>query len=80
MVWVALELACSRSEALRSVILRSAEEPSDTPPLEVSPLGYYAAGGAAIGKYVIGPLHRDPEAIEFFRRFLGSLSASFGAK
>ena len=43
-------------------------------------VGYYAAGGAAIGKYVFGPLHRDPEAIDFFRRFLGAFSASFGAK
>jgi hypothetical protein len=33
-------------------------------------IGYYAMGGAAVGKFVIGPLHRDPEAVEFFTKFL----------
>jgi hypothetical protein len=31
-------------------------------------IGHYAMGGAAFGKYVIGPLHRDPQAVEFFSR------------
>jgi len=31
-------------------------------------IGYYAMGGAAVGKFVIGPLHRDPQAIDFFSR------------
>lgn len=33
-------------------------------------IGYYAVGGAALGKFIIGPLHRDPEAVEFFARLL----------
>jgi hypothetical protein len=36
-------------------------------------VGYYAFGGAAFGKFVFGPLHRDPEAIEFFYRYLPRL-------
>jgi hypothetical protein len=36
-------------------------------------IGHYAAGGAAFGKYVIGPLHRDPEAVEFFSKVLPGL-------
>ncbi len=31
--------------------------------------GYYACGGGAVGKYVIAPLHRDPEAQQFFREY-----------
>jgi hypothetical protein len=31
-------------------------------------IGVYAMGGVAFGKYVIGPLHRDPQAVEFFER------------
>jgi hypothetical protein len=33
-------------------------------------VGVYAMGGAVFGKYVIGPLHRDPRAVEFFERVL----------
>lgn len=36
--------------------------------------GYYACGGGTAGKYVVGPLRRDPEAIDFFHRHaLGAL-------
>ncbi len=42
-------------------------------------IGYYATGGAAIGKYVIGPLHRDPEAVEFFSRLLHGIMGKLGA-
>ncbi len=31
--------------------------------------GYYACGGGALGKHVAGPMSRDPEAQEFFRRY-----------
>jgi hypothetical protein len=31
-------------------------------------IGHYAMGGAAFGKFVIGPLHRDPQAVEFFSK------------
>jgi hypothetical protein len=36
-------------------------------------IGYYATGGLAIGAHVISGASQDPEAIEFFRRFLGSV-------
>jgi hypothetical protein len=41
-------------------------------------IGYYATGGAAIGKYVVGPLHRDPEAVEFFSRLLRGIAGKLG--
>jgi hypothetical protein len=31
--------------------------------------GYYACGGGALGEHVIDARRRDPEAMEFFRRF-----------
>ncbi len=33
-------------------------------------VGYYALGGAPFGLYIWGPLHRDPQAAEFFMRVL----------
>ena len=33
-------------------------------------VGYYALGGAPFGQYIWGPLHRDPQAVEFFMRVL----------
>jgi hypothetical protein len=41
-------------------------------------IGYYAAGGLAIGAHVISGASQDPEAVEFFRRFLGSAVDSLG--
>lgn len=35
-------------------------------------VGYYALGGAAFGAHPLGGNVRDPEAVEFFSRFLGS--------
>lgn len=35
-------------------------------------LGYYALGGGAWGAHPLGGNVQDPEAIEFFKRFLGS--------
>lgn len=35
-------------------------------------IGYYAMGGLALGAHVLGGNFQDPEAIEFFRRRLGS--------
>lgn len=34
-------------------------------------IGYYAMGGLALGAHVVGSNVQDPEALEFFRRFLG---------
>lgn len=31
-------------------------------------IGYYACGGGVVGEYVVGPLERDPVAIEYFER------------
>jgi len=39
--------------------------------------GYYAMGGAAIGVHTVSALHRDPEAIAFFREYLPWLSGFF---
>ena len=36
-------------------------------------IGYCAAGGATLGKFVIAPLHRDPQAVEFFSRLWSGL-------
>jgi hypothetical protein len=36
-------------------------------------IDYYAMGGLAIGKFIIGPMQRDPQAVEFFTRVLHSL-------
>ena len=41
-------------------------------------IGCYAMGGLAIGAHVIGGASQDAEAVEFFRRFLGSAVANFG--
>jgi len=35
-------------------------------------LGYYALGGGAWGTHALGGNAQDPQAIEFFKRFLGS--------
>ncbi|MBN2137964.1 MAG: zinc-ribbon domain-containing protein [Sedimentisphaerales bacterium] len=35
-------------------------------------VGYYALGGGAWGKHALGGNASDPEAVEFFKRFLGS--------
>jgi hypothetical protein len=32
-------------------------------------VGYYACGGGVIGEHVIGPLERDPVAVEYFERY-----------
>jgi hypothetical protein len=32
-------------------------------------IGYYACGGGVIGEHVIGPLERDPVAVEFFEKY-----------
>jgi hypothetical protein len=32
-------------------------------------IGYYACGGGALGEHVIGPLERDPIAVEFFEQY-----------
>ena len=34
-------------------------------------VGKYAAGGAAFGAHVIAPDYTDPEAVKFFREYLG---------
>ncbi len=33
-------------------------------------IGYYAMGGAALGKHVVTGVARDPEAVEFFSAYL----------
>jgi hypothetical protein len=38
--------------------------------------GYYACGGAAVGAFVIDPMRRDPEAIDFFHRHAPGLAWS----
>jgi hypothetical protein len=43
-------------------------------------IGYYAAGGLAIGAHVISGVSQDPEAIEFFRRFIGSAVDALGSR
>jgi hypothetical protein len=43
-------------------------------------IGQYAMGGAVFGKYVIGPLHRDPQAVEFFSRLWPGFLAALGAQ
>lgn len=35
-------------------------------------VGYYALGGGAWGNHALGGNQQDPEAIEFFKRYLGS--------
>ena len=43
-------------------------------------VGVYACGGAAYGEHVISAAQNDPQALEFFKRFLGeSFTQSFGA-
>lgn len=32
-------------------------------------VGHYACGGGVIGEHIIGPLERDPLAVEFFERY-----------
>jgi hypothetical protein len=41
--------------------------------------GYYACGGGAFGEHVIDARRRDPEALEFFRRF-GAEAACTGRR
>jgi hypothetical protein len=36
-------------------------------------IGYYAMGGLALGAHALGANFQDPEAIEFFRQYLGSM-------
>lgn len=36
-------------------------------------IGYYAMGGLALGAHALGGNFQDPEAIEFFRLYLGSV-------
>lgn len=33
-------------------------------------LGYYACGGGAFGQYVLNATQQDPEAVEFFKRWI----------
>jgi hypothetical protein len=40
-------------------------------------IGYYALGGIAMGVHALGGLTQDPEAIEFFKRYLGSWVEKF---
>jgi len=35
-------------------------------------MGYYALGGAALGVHPFSANYQDPQAVEFFKRFLGS--------
>ena len=35
-------------------------------------MGYYALGGAALGVHPFSADYQDPQAVEFFKRFLGS--------
>ena len=35
-------------------------------------IGYYAMGGLALGPHALGANFQDPEAVEFFRQYLGS--------
>ena len=41
-------------------------------------IGYYAMGGAAFGAHVVGGNFQDPEAMEFFQRYLGAAMDTFG--
>lgn len=34
-------------------------------------IGYYALGGGALGVHALGGNTQDPNAVEFFRRWLG---------
>jgi hypothetical protein len=38
-----------------------------------SAIGYYATGGDARGEFVVCPARRDPEAVEFFHKYLPRL-------
>jgi len=40
--------------------------------------GYYALGGGAWGAHALGGNAQDPQAIEFFKRYLGSWVEQFG--
>lgn len=41
-------------------------------------IGVYAMGGLALGAHTIGATGQDPEAVEFFRGFLGDAVDGFG--
>ena len=43
-------------------------------------IGYYALGGAAAGIHPLGGNIRDPQAVEFFRQFLGGLVDRVGRR
>src|SRR5437588_7403119 len=45
-----------------------------------SRVGYYAMGGAAFGQFVIGPLHQDPQAVEYFSKLWPGLPIPPGRK
>jgi len=40
-------------------------------------MGYYALGGGAWGVHPLSANHQDPQAVEFFKRFLGSWVEQF---
>jgi len=40
-------------------------------------IGYYALGGGAFGVHALGGNAQDPQAVEFFKRFLGSWVEQF---
>lgn len=41
-------------------------------------IGYYSIGGLALGPHPIGAAYQDPEALQFFRRWLGPAVDQFG--
>ena len=42
-------------------------------------VGYYALGGAAFGKFVVCPMHSDPQAIAFFSQLWHGMFFPHGA-
>jgi len=43
-------------------------------------IGYYALGGAAFGAHCLGDNVQDPQAVDFFRRFLGDWVEKLGQR
>jgi hypothetical protein len=41
-------------------------------------VGYYALGGAAFGAHALGGTGHDPQAVEFFKRYLGEWVETVG--